>query len=111
MNDYDDILQWLKQSPLAIPLRTGKGFYVLRGKELSFPDNSTMEVLDFIQCLGIWDGHVWGDYRVKYTEPGGPYTEKLTFFHDKNAYPVPFNRPAPPVKSPPPIAFDDQIDF
>jgi hypothetical protein len=56
MNDNDHILEWLKESPLAIPLRSGKGFYVLRGKALLFADHTTMEVLDFIQCLGIWDG-------------------------------------------------------
>jgi len=102
MNHHDDILQWLKQSPLAIPLRSGNGFYVIRGKTLLFPDNSTMEVLDFIHELGIWDGDLWGDYRVKYTEPGGPYAEKLTFFREQNTYPVPFARLASPAASTPP---------
>lgn len=111
MNDYDDILEWLQASPLAIPLRSGKGFYVLRGKALMFPDHTTMEVLDFIQGLGIWDGDLWGDYRVKYTEPGGPYAEKLTFFYEQNAYPVPFARPLPAVTPSPPDGFDDPINF
>jgi hypothetical protein len=111
MNDHHDILEWLQASPLAIPLRSGKGFYVLRGKALRFPDYTTMEVLDFIQGLGIWDGDVWGDYRVKYTEPGGPYAEKLTFFYEQNAYPVPFDRPLPAVTSSPPDGFDDPIHF
>jgi hypothetical protein len=112
MNDNDQILDWLKESPLAIPLRSGKGFYVMRGKALLFPDHTTMEVLDFIQCLGIWDGDLWGDYRVKYTEPGGPYAEKLTFFYEQNAYPVPFARPIAAVTSPPPSdGFDDPLHF
>ena len=111
MNDNDQILQWLKESPLAIPLRSGTGFYVMRGKALLFPDHTTMEVLDFIQGLGIWDGDLWGNYRVKYTEPGGPYAEKLTFFYVQNAYPVPFARPTPPPASPPPADFDDPVEF
>lgn len=108
---HDNILQWLEQSPLVVPLRNSKGFYVLRGKVLMFPDHTTMEILDFIEGIGIWDGDVWGDYRVKYTEPGGPYAEKLTFFHEQNVYPVPFARPTPTVASPPPGTLDDLPDF
>ena len=111
MNDHHDILEWLQASPLAIPLRSGNGFYVLRGKALMFPDHTTMEVLDFIQGLGIWDGDLWGDYRVRYTESGGPYAEKLTFFYEQNAYPVPFARPLPAVTPSPPDGFDDPINF
>ncbi len=49
---------------------------------------------------------------VSYTEPGGPYAEKLTFFYEQNVYPVPFARSSPPT---PPQAtdgdFNDSIPF
>lgn len=113
MNDANEILNWLENSPLAIPLRGAKkGFFILRGKKVQFEDGFLMDVLDWLQMMDIWHGKTWGDYQVSYTEPGGPYAEKLTFFYEQNVYPVPFARPSPPT---PPQAndgdFNDTIPF
>ena len=113
MNDSNDILNWLENSPLAIPLRRAKkGFYVLRGKKVQFEDGFTMDVLDWLQMMDIWHSKTWGDYQVSYTEPGGPYAEKLTFFYEQNVYPVPFKRPSPPApESVKGADFNDSIPF
>ena len=100
MNDANDILHWLENSPLAIQLRgVKKGFYVLRGKKVLFEDGFQMDVLDWLQSMDIWHGKTWGDYQVSYTDPSGPYAEKLTFFYEKNVYRVPFDRPNSHVRS------------
>ena len=113
MNDSNDILNWLENSPLAIPLRGAKkGFFVLRGKKVQFEDGFLMDVLDWLQMMDIWHGKTWGDYQVSYTEPGGPYAEKLTFFYEQNVYPVPFARPSPPApESVKGADFNDSIPF
>lgn len=89
----DAIVQWLAQSELARGLRSGDGFYVLRGKFGRLQDGETVEILAWLEEEGIKAGTLAGGYSVSYTPPGGTYLEKLTFF--RVAQGIPFRSLTP----------------
>ena len=74
------IMQWLAESAVSRPLRTGDGFFVPRGMHGRRIDGSVVDILDWLREEGIVAGVAVGGYRVSYTPPGGRYREKLTFF-------------------------------
>lgn len=79
-NRQDQIVEWLAQSGLARSLRSGDGFYVLKGTAGRLLSGESVEILGWLEGEGIVDGALVGGYRVRYTPPGGAYLEKLTFF-------------------------------
>lgn len=83
-----DVVAWLTDSSLARPLRSGDGFYVVRGPLVRLRDGREVEVLEWLAALGAVPGARVGDYDLVYTPPGGPYREKLTFF--RRVWPAPF---------------------
>ena len=89
----DAIVQWLAQSEVARELRSGDGFYVLRGKFGRLQDGEIVEILAWLEEEGIKPGTLAGGYSVSYTPPGGAYLEKLTFF--RVALGIPFCHLAP----------------
>ena len=93
MNRSTEILRWLSASSLALPLRHGRGFFVLRGPQVRLADGTILDALDWLRAEGIWVGATLDGYGVAYTPPGGEYAEKLTFFVVQTVYDVPFAKP------------------
>ncbi|SEQ47691.1 hypothetical protein SAMN05421693_1356 [Ectothiorhodospira magna] len=87
-NRMEDIVNWLSSQSRSIhPLRTGDGFFVARGFCGRLPDGSIVDLLEWLLDEGFTQGKIVGEYRISYTPPGGPYREKITFFHCVEALP------------------------
>ncbi len=95
MTRQSEILRWLVSSRLALPLRHGRGFFVLRGLRVRLSDGTLMDALDWLQAEGFGAGVVLDGYSVAYTPPGGEYAEKLTFFEAQTVCDAPFTKPRP----------------
>lgn len=95
MTRQAEILRWLVSSPLALPLRHGRGFFVLRGPRVRLADGTVLDALDWLQAEGFGAGVALEGYSVAYTPPGGEYAEKLTFFEMQSVYDAPFAKPRP----------------
>ena len=95
MTRQTEILRWLASSPLAIPLRHGRGFFVLRGPRVRLTDGTLLDALDWLQAEGFGAGLALEGYHVAYTLPGGEYAEKLTFFEMQSVCDAPFSKPRP----------------
>lgn len=95
MTRQAEILRWLVSSQLAIPLRHGRGFFVLRGPRVRLVDGSLLDALDWLQAEGFGAGLALDGYNVAYTPPGGEYAEKLTFFAMQTVCDAPFSKLRP----------------
>jgi hypothetical protein len=95
MDRQTEILRWLVTSNLAIPLRHGRGFFVLRGPRVRLADGALWDALEWLQAEGFGAGLALDGYSVAYTPPGGEYAEKLTFFEMQTVYDAPFSKPRP----------------
>lgn len=95
MDRQTEILRWVVTSSLAIPLRHGRGFFVLRGPRVRLADGTLLEALDWLQAEGFVAGLTLDGYTLAYTPPGGEYAEKLTFFAAPSVLDVPFSKPKP----------------
>ena len=51
-----EMLRWLMTAQLAIPLRHGHGFFVLRGPRVRLADGTLMSALDWLQAAGFGAG-------------------------------------------------------
>jgi hypothetical protein len=56
MTRQTEILRWPMTSQLAIPLRYGRGFFVLRGPRVRLADGRLMSALDWLQVEGFGAG-------------------------------------------------------
>jgi hypothetical protein len=95
MDRQTEILRWLVTSKLAIPLRHGRGFFVLRGPRVRLTDGTLWDALEWLQAEGFGVGLALDGYNVAYTPPGGEYAEKLTFFEMQPICDAPFAKPRP----------------
>ncbi|MBS1224400.1 MAG: hypothetical protein H6R24_1078 [Proteobacteria bacterium] len=95
MTRQAEIIRWLVTSHLAIPLRHGRGFFVLRGPRVRLADGTLLDALDWLQAEGFGAGLMLDGYHVAYTPPGGEYAEKLTFFEMQTVYDAPFSKLRP----------------
>lgn len=95
MTRQSEVLRWLMGSPLALPLRHGRGFFVLRGPQVRLADGTLLDALDWLQSEGFSTGLALDGYQVAYTPPGGEYAEKLTFFVMQPVCDAPFSKPRP----------------
>ena len=64
MTRQTEILRWLASSPLAIPLRHGRGFFVLRGPRVRLTDGMLLDALDWLQAEGFGAGLALEGYHV-----------------------------------------------
>jgi len=95
MDRQTEILRWLVASHLAVPLRHGRGFFVLRGPRVRLTDGTLLDALDWLRAEGFGAGLTLEGYSVAYTPPGGEYAEKITFFAVQTVVDVPFSKPRP----------------
>lgn len=92
MTRQTEIVRWLATSSIALPLRHGRGFFVLRGFRVRLADGTILDALDWLQAEGFMTEVVLDGYSVTYTPAGGKYTERLTFF-EMRTVDVPFAKP------------------
>jgi hypothetical protein len=78
MTRQTEIVRWLATSSIALPLRHGRGFFVLRGFRVRLADGTVLDALDWLQAEGFMTGVVLDGYSVAYTPVGGKYAGQRT---------------------------------
>jgi len=88
-----EIIEWLSKSTIIRKLRTGRGFYVIRGMSVKLEDGNLYDALDWLMGEGIQAGCRLHGYSVAYSPANNHWAEKLTFFIDHDTAPF-----APPLR-------------
>ena len=76
----EEIINWLISSKLSINFKNNKGFFVPKGPHVRLANGSVVDLLEWLVEEGIKGGKAISGYSIAYTEPGGKYGEKLSFF-------------------------------
>lgn len=77
-----EIVSWLANSKYAIRLKSGNGFYVLKGSIVRRKNGDKVEILNWLSSEGVIQGKLIAGYDITYTQPGSEYAEKLSFFEN-----------------------------
>lgn len=91
----ESIMCWLAENREGLVVRhhVGYGFFVPRGKQVTFQDGAIVDAVDWLLKEGFADGLIVGGFQIVYAPPGSHHGERITFF-PIDIYRVPFNRSA-----------------